>query len=322
MDAEDKILITVDVEDWFMVENLRSAISGTSWSSLNTRVENNVLRLLDLFDELAPLNGYSKISCTFFILGWIAERFPQLVEEIHNRGHEAASHGYGHSLCNSLSAKELKADLLKSRQLLEDITGKSVSGYRAPNFSINDTVLKTIEESGYSYDSSFNSFSGHGRYGIIDVDSYRKKGVLFQISETFAELPLSNILLENPVKGILKGINKKTGNRHSAAPGKDNKIIIPWSGGGYFRLFPYFIFRMGVEKILKTDGVYIFYLHPWEIDPDQPRISNIPISYKFRHYINLDKTYGRLKKFIMDNKNRYFSRCDEFISLMTAKKKP
>jgi len=283
------ILLTIDVEDWFQVENFKQYIPFSTWSSYDFRVEKNVHRLLDLFDSCNPQpatqNRHAhKVRCTFFILGWLAERLPHLVREIQERGHEVASHGFNHNLCNEESSQSLKQDLLDSKKLLEDTISAPVLGFRAPSFSISDDTLKVIEEYGYLYDSSFNSFAMHGRYGKISLNSYSKKGLSYQVSNNFYELPVSNLTLGK--KGF----------------------ILPWGGGAYFRIIPFSIFKLGVENILKKENAYLFYMHPWEIDPDQPRVCKASSSSKFRHYINLKKTFLKLTRFI-----EYFGQC-RFVS--------
>jgi len=180
------ILLTIDVEDWFQVENFKEYIPFDSWSSCELRVEKNTHRLLDLLDSVNFKFQVSsfKISATFFILGWIAEKLPNLVKEIHARGHEVASHGYYHNLCNDSSSDDLRKDLIDSKRLLEDIIGDRVYGYRAPSFSINAEVLKIIEDCGYLYDSSYNSFSMHGRYGQISLSQNGQKGIANKILRT------------------------------------------------------------------------------------------------------------------------------------------
>lgn len=269
-------LLTIDVEDWFQVENFKSAIPFSTWSNRELRVEKNTHRLLDLFDTilLNPTNPTNPLNpkATFFILGWLARRLPRLVKEIHVRGHEIASHGFNHHLCTQQQPEALQQDLADSKAYLEDIIGAPVFGYRAPSFSINNDILKMIEDSGYLYDSSFNSFGLHGRYGKIDLSGFPQTGLAYSISKTFHELPVSNLMLfEKP---------------------------LPWGGGGYFRLFPLPLFVQGLKKILRKEPGYVFYMHPWEIDPNQPRVSDISSAYKFRHYINLQKTYSRLHRLV------------------------
>jgi polysaccharide deacetylase family protein (PEP-CTERM system associated) len=327
------ILLTFDVEDWFQVENFKKHIPFSSWPECELRVEKNVHKILDLLDSIKLNNSTSpldSINCntappqnsnpqpsivspyaprlslngkdspcampyalckspkaTFFVLGWIAKRLPHLVREIQARDHEVASHGYEHKLCRDQSGDDLKNDLVKSKKLLEDLIGNPIYGYRAPSFSIDDGILKIVEEAGYSYDSSFNSFKMNRRYGQISLTNNGNNGIYHQISEKFYELPISNL---------------KIGNQ-----------VIPWGGGGYFRLMPLPLFKRGVEKILKKKGAYLFYLHPWEIDSDQPKVSEIARSFKFRHYLNLDKTYGKLSMLLKSFKGCRFPTCMEFL---------
>ncbi len=279
---QNTILITIDVEDWFQVENLRPWFPPAVWDWQVTRVERNMSRLLDLFDGARP-----PVKATFFVLGWIAQRFPDLVRSIQARGHEVASHGNSHLLNDSLDETALRQDLERSRKLLEDISGAGVFGYRAPNFSVNDRVLQLIQESGYIYDSSYNSFEKHSRYGHISTNGRRKIGAAFEIGEGFAELPISNLVLFGQT--------------------------IPWGGGGYFRLLPTKLFIQGVRRIIKDNGVYIFYVHPWEIDPGQPRVNGAKGKNVWRHYLNLDKTYERLVKFIEHFKRCEFVTCSQYL---------
>ena len=286
------ILITIDVEDWFQVENFKQYIPFTSWDSYKLRVEKNTHKILDLLDtqQSNPSNPTNP-KATFFVLGWIAERLPHLVREIHVRGHEVASHGYYHNLCNKQSVQNLKKDLKYSKKLLEDIIGSKVVGYRAPSFAINDDILKIIEDCGYYYDSSFNSFALHSRYGQVDLSKNRRKGIAFQISDTFCELPISNIKLWNH--------------------------IFPFGGGAYFRLIPYLFFRMGVKSILNREKTYLLYLHPWEIDLEQPRVNSASIFFKFRHYINLNKTHSKLFRLIQSFEHCNFLTCTQYIKGIT-----
>ncbi len=304
------ILLTIDVEDWFQVENFKQYIPFSTWSSYDFRVEKNVHRLLDLFDssnqQPTTLNRHAhKVRCTFFILGWLAERLPHLVREIQNRGHEVASHGFDHNLCNEEPKDRLKQDLLDSKKLLEDIISAPVLGFRAPSFSISDDTLKVIEECGYLYDSSFNSFAMHGRYGKILLNSYTKKGISYQVSNNFHELPISNLTLQNLLPYELSALSSEQNIRKNLFSGS---FVLPWGGGAYFRIIPFSIFKRGVESILKKENAYLFYMHPWEIDPDQPRVSKASSFSKFKHYINLNKNFLKLTCFI-----EYFGRC-RFIS--------
>lgn len=292
-------LITIDVEDWFQVENFKAWIPFDTWPQRELRVERNVHRLLDLFDSIRltpepgtsePLNrepGTGNLQTTFFILGWIAERLPHLVREIQRRGHEVASHGFGHDLPQKLSREELRQDLEKSRKLLEDITGGRVVGYRAPSFAIDAALFEALAQAGYRYDSSYNSFALHGRYGKMTLPAEKKNGVAVRFDNGLFELPVSNLRL---------------GDR-----------ILPWAGGGYFRLIPAGVFVRGVDAILRRDGAYVFYMHPWEVDPGQPRVAEANRWFKFRHYVNLDRTEAKLRRMIESRPECRFVTCRGYL---------
>ena len=302
------ILITIDLEDWFQVENLRPWFPPSTWNEQQLRIEQNTHRLLDLLDEiqLVDLPGgeleSGKLStneslypkATFFILGWVAERIPRIVREIKNRGHEVASHGYGHQLCNQISRDELKEDLVRSKNLLEDITGSAVCGYRAPSFSIDDGTLHAIQSAGYTYDSSYNDFSAHGRYGKISINDHLRFRSGFVVSDNFYELPVSNLKIYG--------------------------LTIPWGGGGYFRFFPFSIFKKGIKQILKKSDAYVFYLHPWEVDPEQPRMRKTKTINMWRHYLNLDKTLSRMYNLIATFKHHSFVTCKQYLGIFDAEK--
>ncbi len=287
-----KIIITIDVEDWFQVENLKSRISASSWDDRELRVEKNTRLLLDILDSFRDRCSCSTdqtqdISATFFVLGWVAEKLPHLVKEISDRGHEVASHGYFHSLCTGSTHRQLAEELVKSKKFLEDLTGVRVYGFRAPSFSISDEVLDVVRKCGYLYDSSYNSFDINERYGRISLDSKKKTGIAYKIGDDFFELPVSNLEL--------------------------GRVILPWAGGGYFRLIPFHIFKFGVKAILKRQNAYLFYMHPWEVDPGQPRIDKLPFSFKFRHYLNLDKTAARMESFLDSFANCSFVSCKQYL---------
>lgn len=259
-------MMSVDVEDWFHVENLRSAIPRRSWEEQPQRVVRNTTRILDLFDD-------HDTRATFFVLGWVAERHPELVKDIEARGHEVASHGHSHRLIYNQDPDAFRRDLQRSKETLESIIGESLSGYRAPNFSINETAMQIIDECGFIYDSSFFPSSYHDRYGSLDL-GVSQSGLLRREDDGLLEVPIPTL------------------NRLG--------LQIPWGGGGYFRALPYSLFRWGVRRILEEQGGYVFYLHPWEIDPDQPRVDGIPIGEKIRHYLNLHRTFDRLDRLLDD----------------------
>jgi len=280
------ILMTVDVEEWFQVENLRPVFPPNTWDRCESRVEGSTRLLLDLFDEY-------HVVATFFVLGWVAERHPGLVREIHERGHEVASHGYGHMLCGELSRTKLREDLYGSKALLEDICGEPVHGYRAPNFSINAELVDLLVESGYMYDSSYNSFAAHGRYGRLEGTWRCLRNGCMVAENGLIEISISNLTL--------------------------GRSVIPWGGGGYFRLYPFPLFHLGVKSIIKNRDYYLFYCHPWEFDPDQPRVKGISLGRRFRHYNNLGKTSARLSG-LLDavGKRHRFATCKKYIGNQAA----
>jgi len=259
--------MTVDVEDYFQVEALASVVSPSDWSAWPARVETNTNRILELFSA-------SGTRATFFTLGWVAERFPALVRRIVSAGHELASHGLSHVRADRQSREVFLADSRRARLMLEDIGGAPVKGYRAASFSITGTNLwafEVLQEAGYCYSSSTNPIR-HDLYGIPD-----------QPRSAFRPLPDSQFL-EIPVS---------TARRFGAN--------WPSGGGGYFRLLPYRLFKANLEHALRNDGGPLnFYFHPWEIDPDQPRIPGLGFKSATRHYLNLSRTYGRLTRLLRD----------------------
>lgn len=261
-----KNALTVDVEDYFHVSALSSVISPDDWPDHDKgRVVTSTHRLLDLFDD-------HNHSATFFVLGWVADRYPELIKEIAQRGHEVASHGWSHQLVYNQSQQAFRQEAERGKKCLEDIVGIEVCGYRAASYSITEKskwALDILVELGFRYDSSLFPVY-HDRYGMpgIPLHPYRlrtdKGGEL-------VEFPLSTV-------GIL-------GYR------------LPVAGGGYFRLFPYAFNRWCLKSINRAQKPFVFYLHPWEIDPDQPRCPVKGLS-RFRHYNNLDKCYDRLEKLL------------------------
>lgn len=284
------VLLTVDVEDWFQVENFRRHIAYSSWSSHEMRVETNTRLLLDFFDSCRGLNGNGAPKVTFFVLGWLARKLPGLVREIQSRGHEVASHGYLHRLTHHTSPADLQKDLKDSKQILEDILGSQVLGYRAPNFSISKGVLEAVEEAGYRYDSSFNSFRMHGRYGWIELRGTKRIGVAFPISDRVCELPISNL--------------------------KIGRCTVPVGGGAYFRFLPVSLFALAVRSLLETNKAYVFYIHPWEIDHAQPRVKQASWFSKCRHYHNLKRTLPKLRVLMGNLRDCRFVTCRRYLTEM------
>ncbi len=259
--------ISIDVEDYFQVAALAESIDVSQWDSITPRVESNTQKLLDLFDE-------NNVKATHFILGWVAERFPGLVKEIANRGHEIASHGYSHQLIYKQTQEVFRQETNKSKTILEDITGQEVLGYRAASYSITKKSLWALDilaEAGFKYDSSIFPVL-HDRYGIYGT-------------------PTTPHLITTP-----KGYNLVE------YPLSTYRILgrtIPIAGGGYFRLYPYWLSRYFYNKTNSKKDSFVFYLHPWEIDPDQPKV-DVSWFSKFRHYNNLDKCENRLQKLLSE----------------------
>ena len=259
---------TVDVEDYFQAESFSGVIDRALWDGFQCRVEKNTHVLLDILDT-------KKIKGTFFILGWIAKRYPGLVNEISARGHEVASHGMSHRLIYTQTIEEFRNETQESKKILEDIIGKEVIGYRAATYSITRQSLWALDvlvEAGYLYDSSIFPMR-HDRYGIHDANPY--PGIISTPSGlTIVEFPISTY--------------------------KTMGATIPVAGGGYFRLFPYFITKFGLGMINKAGHEFLFYMHPWEIDPKQPMVNGITRFAKFRHYNNLDRFESRLNNLLDD----------------------
>jgi polysaccharide deacetylase family protein (PEP-CTERM system associated) len=257
--------MTIDVEDYFQVSAFAPYIARKDWDSRECRVERNLERILSLLDE-------HDTKATFFTLGWIAERYPHVVQAIVAGGHELASHGYGHERASDLSRAEFAADVGRAKKLLEDLGGRPVLGYRAPSFSIgagNLWAFDTLLEAGYSYSSSVYPIQ-HDHYGMPD-------------SPRFA-YPVREGLLEIPVT-TLRMFNKN----------------LPSSGGGYFRLLPYALSRWLIRQVNARDGqAAVFYFHPWEIDAGQPRIAGIDAKTRFRHYVNIGRTQDRIAQLLGD----------------------
>jgi len=259
--------LTVDVEDYFQVSAFADNIHQHEWDAHPLRVNKNTFRLLDLFDEY-------QLKATFFILGWVAERDKSLVHEIADRGHEVASHGYSHQLVYNQTPDTFRQETVRAKSILEDIIQQPVRGYRAASYSITEKsqwALDILAESGFVYDSSIFPVR-HDRYGMPGAPEHPYR----------LETPAGNSIIEFPLS-VAKIIN----------------YHLPIAGGGYFRLYPYWLSRMGLRQINRQQKPFIFYLHPWEIDPEQPRISAGWLS-RFRHYNNLDKCEPRLKNLMTD----------------------
>jgi polysaccharide deacetylase family protein (PEP-CTERM system associated) len=259
--------LTIDVEDYFQVSAFAPYIARTDWERRECRVERNVDRILELLDE-------HDTAATFFTLGWIAERYPQLVKRIADQGHEVASHGYGHERASDLNRGEFRADIVRAKGVLEDLTGHEVSGYRAPSFSIgpgNMWALDTLARAGHRYSSSIYPIR-HDHYGMPDAPRFAHRA-----ADGLIEIPITTLRLFNR--------------------------NLPSSGGGYFRLLPYSLSRWMLRQVNRVDGeAAVFYFHPWEIDAGQPRIAGIDRKTRFRHYVNIHRMERRLQSLLGDFK--------------------
>lgn len=261
--------LTVDVEDYFQVSAFEHRVLRNSWGERESRVVDNTDRLLSLFDEC-------DVRGTFFILGWVAEHFPSLVKRIASAGHEIASHGYWHQLVYDLTPEAFSDDIAKSKDAIATACGIVPTAYRAPSFSIVERSLWALEilsEHGFTIDSSIFPIAGHDRYGIANA---KKEIHTREIAGgSITEFPPSL----SPIAGIQVPI-----------------------GGGYFRLLPLAITNAAIRGVEASGRPAMFYIHPWEIDPDQPRISETGFKNRFRHYVNLKHTYLKLERMIRQHR--------------------
>ena len=259
--------MSIDVEDYFHVSVFDGIVPRSEWDRMESRVVSNTERLLEIFDEF-------DVRSTFFVLGWVAERHPDLVKLLARRGHEIASHGYAHRLIYDQTPAAFREDVRRARRLLEDISGQRVIGYRAPSYSITPKSLWAIDvliEEGYEYDSSIFPIR-HDRYGIPVSD--RKPYLIERRAGSIVEVPGSTTEL--------------------------GPLNLPVAGGGYFRILPYWWTRWGIARVNRRESrAAVFYLHPWEIDPEQPRLSAGRLG-RFRHYRNLHQTESRLRQLLTD----------------------
>lgn len=259
--------LSVDVEDWYQVGAFEKVIERDTWDKLPDRISENVIRILDMFAE-------ADVKATFFTLGWVASRHGPLMRRIVDAGHEMASHGWDHARVHGMDRKAFAEDLHRARTTLEDATGEKVVGYRAPSFSIDQRTpwaYEVLSEQGYTYSSSVAPIV-HDHYGWPDAPR-------------FAFRPLAqSALLEIPVTTAILG-----GRRVAAG------------GGGFFRVLPYAFSRWAIRQVSQHERrPAVFYFHPWEIDPDQPRVSNAPMRSRLRHYTNLDGMASKLERLVRD----------------------
>jgi len=257
--------LTIDVEDYCQVSAFAPFIDRSAWETTPCRIERNIERVLELLNERGA-------KATFFTLGWLAQRYPRVVRDIVSQGHEVASHGHAHLRASEQSPAEFDSDIRDAKQLLEDTVGVAVHGYRAPSFSIghkNLWAFDRIASAGYRYSSSVYS-DWHDHYGMPDAPRFP-----FRASDGLLEIPVTT--------ARVFGRN------------------FPAGGGGYFRLAPYALSRWAINRVNRVDRrPAIFYFHPWEIDPQQPRVNGVGLKTRFRHYINLNRTELRLQQLLSD----------------------
>lgn len=252
-------VFSIDLEDWFCSHNLAEACPYSTWHNQQSRVAQSTRKLLDLMDEYG-------VSGTFFVLGWVADQFPDLVAEVASRGHEIASHGYAHQRVTTLQEQEFDEDIRRANDAIYRATGVVPSGYRAPAFSVvHQTMWATdvLKKNGFLYDSSIYPISGHPDYGIGDfpLDAHTLPNGLFEIPMSVAEY---------------------------------GPLRLPCSGGGYLRQFPFVLFKSLVTRCHTAGRPLVFYIHPWELDPDTPRVALSALK-KWRHYNNLHTTESKLR---------------------------
>ena len=257
--------LTIDVEDYFQVSAFAPHIERSAWERTPCRIERNIARILELLDQ-------SGAKATFFTLGWLAQRYPTIVRDISKQGHEVASHGHAHLRASDQSPAEFDQDIREAKRLLEDTAGVGVRGYRAPSFSIgqkNVWAFERIAAAGYRYSSSVYPVQ-HDHYGWPTAPRFP-----FRVSCGLLEIPVSTARMFGR--------------------------ILPAGGGGYFRLAPYALSRWAITRVNSVDRrPAVFYFHPWEIDPQQPRVKGVGLKTRFRHYVNLTRTENRLRQLLSD----------------------
>ena len=259
--------MTVDVEDYFQVSAFEPYITKEQWDSLPHRVERNTHKILDLFKE-------KNIKATFFTLGWVAERYPDLIKRMVKDGHELACHGYEHIRVTEQTPEQFREDVSKTKKLLEDLSGEQVNGYRAASYSIgakNLWALNILQEEGFKYSSSIYPVK-HDIYGMPDAPRFVYEPIENQI---FKEIPITTL---------------RFGNKN-----------FPCGGGGFFRFYPYALSKWAFNRINNEENESaIFYFHPWEIDPEQPRVHGLNLKTRTRHYLNLNRMENRISRLLTD----------------------
>jgi polysaccharide deacetylase family protein (PEP-CTERM system associated) len=256
--------LSIDLEDWFCVENLREVFTRKDWDKCELRIGKSTGRILELLSK-------HNTKATFFVLGWIAEQIPALVGKIEEEGHEIATHGYSHTPLTLMTQRSFRKDLERALEVTKRCSREVILGFRAPSFSITEKTLwafEVLEKVGIRYDSSVFPIGFHPDYGMPDAPLS-----IYSVSDRLTEFPLSCV--------------EMLGKR------------VPCSGGGYFRVYPYWLTRAFIKRCNREGRPVVFYIHPWEFDPDQPRI-DLPIFKRWRHYSNLDRTFERFDRLLGD----------------------
>jgi polysaccharide deacetylase family protein (PEP-CTERM system associated) len=298
--------MTVDVEDYFQVSAFERVVARDRWPEYESRVAANTDRLLGIFAEFG-------VRATFFVLGWAAERDGSIVRRIGDAGHEVASHGYGHRLVYDQTPETFREDVRRARRVLQDLSGQPVNGYRAPSFSITERSLWALDvlvEEGYTYDTSIFPIR-HDRYGIPGAPRHPFWVGVGRGSGAGRPFPPPPAVDSRGLRrGLAEALRAKAGRVASdneagllEIPASTIRIAglnLPVAGGGYFRLLPYWWTRFGIRRLNEVEGKpAVFYMHPWELDPDQPRLAGSALS-RFRHYRNLSRTEARLRRLLSD----------------------
>ena len=292
--------LTIDVEDYFQVSAFENIVTKDDWDTYPSRVVQNTEKILSLLEE-------NNVKATFFVLGWTAQKYPDLVKKISDQGHEIACHSYYHQLVYDLTPEEFREDTRQAKDILEQLTGKKILGYRAPSYSITKKSLWALEilhELGFLYDSSVFPIY-HDRYGIPEAPRFPFLWDLNGDSPRINQPPnlqTNELINQHLIQSADQPVNKSS--PLLELPISTSLIFgikIPVSGGGYFRLFPYWFTKLTLRKINKQEKKpFVFYFHPWEIDPQQPHIDRAGVKSRFRHYLNIDKTKNRLEHLLQD----------------------
>lgn len=273
--------LTIDVEDYFQVNAFANHVRQDQWDNYPLRVDGNTRRILDMLDSFS-------LSGTFFILGWVAERLPALTKEIHRRGHEIACHGYGHELVYAIGPERFRSDIRRAKMLLEDQCGERVNGFRAPSYSITGKSLWALDilvEEGFTYDSSIFPIM-HDTYGIPDAERFPH--IIQTEAGSLVEIPLTTLQFRLGWK----------------------KMRLPIAGGGYLRLLPASLVSQAIHYVNNCEKQpTILYFHPWEIDPEQPRIQ-AGLRSRLRHYLNLERMEQKIRYLL---KNSCFSTIENLL---------